>query len=222
VALCIIWGGTGQAKVIRPILSRQGHSVVAIFDNRLLESPFTDVPLVGNWQAFQNGSENYKGHGFVVAIGGSYGLDRVSISKELAAAGLRPLTPIHIRSYVAESAQLGEGCQILALAAICEEVQIGPYTIVNTSATIDHESRIGVGVHVMPGATIAGCVEIEDFATIGSNATILPRIRIGTGAVVGAGAVVTKDVAPRSVVVGVPAKACPNRQNGEEDERTTL
>jgi hypothetical protein len=49
VALCIIWRGTGQVNVIRPILSRQGHSVVAVFDNKLLRSPFADVPLVGSW-----------------------------------------------------------------------------------------------------------------------------------------------------------------------------
>ena len=41
---------------------------------------------------------------------------------------------------------------------------------------------------------------------IGSNATILPGVAIGDGAVVAAGAVVTKDVAPRTVVGGVPAK----------------
>ncbi|MEV8864473.1 hypothetical protein AB0065_28440 [Klebsiella pneumoniae] len=40
---------------------------------------------------------------------------------------------------------------------------------------------------------------------MGSNATILPRIHIGTGAQIGAGAVVTRDVLPGSVVVGVPA-----------------
>ncbi len=38
------------------------------------------------------------------------------------------------------------------------------------------------------------------------NATILPGVTIGEGAVVAAGAVVTKDVAPRTVVGGVPAK----------------
>ena len=40
----------------------------------------------------------------------------------------------------------------------------------------------------------------------GANVTVLPGISIGDGAVVGAGAVVTKDVAPNTVVVGVPAK----------------
>lgn len=41
---------------------------------------------------------------------------------------------------------------------------------------------------------------------IGSNATILPGVTIGDNAVVAAGAVVTKDVAPDTVVGGVPAK----------------
>ena len=42
-------------------------------------------------------------------------------------------------------------------------------------------------------------------ASIGANATILPGITIGEGAMVGAGAVVTKDVPPRTLVVGNPA-----------------
>jgi len=41
---------------------------------------------------------------------------------------------------------------------------------------------------------------------IGSNATVLAGVTIGDGAVVAAGAVVTKDVAPRTIVGGVPAK----------------
>jgi acetyltransferase-like isoleucine patch superfamily enzyme len=40
----------------------------------------------------------------------------------------------------------------------------------------------------------------------GANSTILPGIEIGKDAVVGAGAVVTKDVPPRTVVAGNPAR----------------
>lgn len=41
---------------------------------------------------------------------------------------------------------------------------------------------------------------------VGHNAVILPGVNIGTGAAIGAGAVVTKDVAPFTIVAGVPAR----------------
>lgn len=41
---------------------------------------------------------------------------------------------------------------------------------------------------------------------IGHGATLMPGVTVGTGAVVGASAVVTKDIAPYTIAVGVPAK----------------
>ncbi len=55
------------------------------------------------------------------------------------------------------------------------------------------------------GITAEGIV-IEDDVWIGSGAVITDGVRIGKGAVVAAGAVVTKDVAPHTVVGGVPAQ----------------
>jgi UDP-2-acetamido-3-amino-2,3-dideoxy-glucuronate N-acetyltransferase len=47
---------------------------------------------------------------------------------------------------------------------------------------------------------------VEKGATIGANATIICGIKIGRFAFIGAGAVVTRDVAPYSLVVGNPAR----------------
>jgi maltose O-acetyltransferase len=49
-------------------------------------------------------------------------------------------------------------------------------------------------------------IVIEDDVWIGFNAVILPGVTIGESSIVGAGAVVTKDIAPYSIVGGVPAR----------------
>ena len=49
-------------------------------------------------------------------------------------------------------------------------------------------------------------VRIGNRVWIGANATILPGVTVGDGVIIAAGAVVTKDVAPRAVVAGVPAR----------------
>jgi maltose O-acetyltransferase len=54
-------------------------------------------------------------------------------------------------------------------------------------------------------------VIIEDDVWLGANVVVLPGVKIGKGAIVGAGSVVTKDVEPYSVNVGVPAEKIKDR-----------
>jgi phosphonate metabolism protein (transferase hexapeptide repeat family) len=62
----------------------------------------------------------------------------------------------------------------------------------------------------------AHAVTIGHDVWIGHGATVMAGVTVGTGAVVGAGAVVTRDVAPYTIVGGVPAKPIRRRV----DERT--
>jgi acetyltransferase-like isoleucine patch superfamily enzyme len=49
-------------------------------------------------------------------------------------------------------------------------------------------------------------VVIEEDCWLGTGAIILPGVRVGRGSIIGAGAVVTKDIPPLSLAVGVPAR----------------
>jgi sugar O-acyltransferase (sialic acid O-acetyltransferase NeuD family) len=204
----LIWGAKGHAKVVRPILEAMGLPVTVIYDiSPDVPSPFTDVARLDDERALETWIGNHGNRAsFVIAIGGTHGRERVKIGDRLTLSSLKAPTLIHTRAWVAETATIGEGSQVLALAGVSECTVIGRYCIINTNATVDHDCIVGDGVHIMPGATIAGEVRIGAFATIGSNATIMPRVSIGEGAVVGAGAVVTRDVAANTIVVGNPAR----------------
>lgn len=212
----LLWGGTGQAKVLRPILAAQGYSVAAVYDRDSgIPHPFLDVPLLAGLSALEQWLGRNEGvvQRFAVAIGGDKGCDRLEIADMLAARGFMPVTAVHSRAWIADTATLGDGCQVMALAAVSEEARLGRQCIVNTGASVDHECVLDDGVHVMPGAVLAGCVRVGRCATVGTNATVLPRIVIGEDAFVGAGAVVTKDVPPATVVVGNPARVYARTDN---------
>jgi len=60
---------------------------------------------------------------------------------------------------------------------------------------------------------------VEDDVWIGADVVILPGVRIGRGSIIGAGAVVTRDIPPYSIAVGVPAKVVKSRKEvGENHE----
>ena len=61
---------------------------------------------------------------------------------------------------------------------------------------------------------MAASIILEERAYVGLGANIIQGLRIGRMAVVGAGAVVTKDVAERTLVVGVPARVVQNDIDG--------
>ena len=74
---------------------------------------------------------------------------------------------------------------------------------------------------VEQGITAQGII-IEDDVWIGSGAVITDGVRVGKGSVVAAGSVVTHDVAPHTIVAGVPARLVRtigldgNKQNKQE------
>jgi len=62
-----------------------------------------------------------------------------------------------------------------------------------------------------------GPVRVEDDAVICANSTLLPGVTVGKGAIVAAGSVVTRDVAPYTMVGGVPAQVIKKLPGGKRE-----
>jgi len=99
-------------------------------------------------------------------------------------------------------------------------VEIHPAAQIGEDFFIDHGSGVVIGetaeigccVTIYQGVTLGGTgfargkrhPTVQDNVTIGSGAKLLGPITVGHGAKVGANSVITKDVPPRSTIVGNP------------------
>lgn len=111
-----------------------------------------------------------------------------------------------------------------------KNIKIGKDTIIGDHVFLDGRDQITIGDHVDIASQVLiynsahdidssdfhatlSPVIIEDYVFIGPRVIILPGVTIGKGAVIAAGAVVTKNVAPMTVVGGVPATKIRDRKS---------
>lgn len=90
-----------------------------------------------------------------------------------------------------------------------EQIVIGKYTNVQDGAILhgDPGSPTILEDYVTVGhRAVIHSAHIETGCLIGIGAIILDGVRVGTGSIVGAGCVVTKDLAARSLAIGIPAR----------------
>ncbi len=113
---------------------------------------------------------------------------------------------------IGDGSTVGPFVEIQRGVVIGERCKISSHTFICAGVTVGNRVFIGHGVMftndlypVIDSENLHVPTVVEDDVAIGSGATILP-VRIGAGAIIGAGAVVTRDVAPFSIVAGNPAR----------------
>lgn len=132
---------------------------------------------------------------------------RRQIFTRLRAAGYTFLSLRHPASVSSElHCRFGAGTQVLAGAIINPGVTLGDNVLVNTRAVVEHDCIIGAHSHVASGAVLCGAVQLGEGVHVGAGATVIQGITVGTGALIASGSAVTKNVAPYTLVAGVPAR----------------
>lgn len=194
----LVYGAGGHGKVVWDTLTLCGHEVVGFVDDGRHGELTLGVPTVRS-------IELAPGHdAVVVAIGNNQ--VRQAVYRRLHAAGVRIASAIHPSAVISRHASLGPGVVAMANVVVNIGSVVAENVILNTGARIDHDARIEAHAHIAPGTVLAGNVQVGEGAFLGIGCRVIPGRRIGDWATVGAGAVVIRDVAPRSTVVGVPAR----------------
>jgi acetyltransferase-like isoleucine patch superfamily enzyme len=124
------------------------------------------------------------------------------------------------QSFVRERSRIGAGATVGRGSVVEPDVTVGARSRVQSNVYLTRGTLLEEDVFVGPGVvttnddtmarhdpTFEPCgAKLRRACRIGGGAVLVPGVEIGEEAYVAAGAVVTRDVAPRTVVMGVPAR----------------
>ena len=170
-------------------------------------------------------------HGNIVLAAKVVGIARIVFGR-----GVYISENVRIVSEKGGGISIGDGSKIGTFSIIEDRggfIKIGKNTAINSFSVLYGHGGLTIGDNVIAathliivpsghnfedsdrpileqGETKLG-VTIQDNVWIGARVTVLDGVTIGEGSVIGAGAVVTKDVPPMSVAVGIPARVVKQR-----------
>lgn len=206
-------GAGGYGREVAPLVRRMidsgrldsGAEFCFVVEGDPAEDMVNGIPVVSLDAFVAREGEKH----FNIAIGNS--LVRERIASNLLALGCAPFSILAENTVIMDSNTIGEGAILSPFVTITSNAKIGRYFHANLYAYVAHDCVIGDFVTFAPSVKCNGNVHIEDHAYIGTGAVMkqgTPEkpLVIGRGAVIGMGAVVTRDVAPGTIVVGNPAR----------------
>ena len=206
-----IYGASGFGKEIYPlvrdyIIDNSLQAEVCFIDDNEEIGQLSSIKVM-SYETFSD--NNTRSKKVVVAIANSK--VREKLVTQLSEDGIEQLNISAKNNVLMDDIQMDEGSLLCPFVTLTSNIKIGKAFHANIYSYVAHDCVIGDFVTFAPRVMCNGNVKIEDHAYIGTGAilkqgTSEKPLIIGKGAVVGMGAVVTKDVAPNTVVVGNPAK----------------
>lgn len=207
-----IMGGSGIGMIAASIVDDLDGYAVAGFINDVVPAGtdigrFRRFPVVGTTNALKTILRNKDAFVVNAFVGMQKQSQAYDAFKSLQLPLEKFVSLIAPRAaFSPEYVRLGHGVLLAPCAQVSPDAVIGNHCRLLGGSFVGHDSTLDECVSVATNAVVGANVHVERGVHIGSNATIREKLVIGEFSLVGMGAVVVKDVPPRSVVVGNPAK----------------
>ena len=202
----IVYGAGEFGTLIANVLSYLEEYNIAAYgddDPQKIGKLVEETPILGQDDLLNFAKENGINTA-ITAIGNN--MVRGDKYNLLKSNGFKMISIVHPKALIDTKVTYGDNVIIEMGTAIHTRSTIGNNVFLGGDAMIGHHNTIGNHVLVGGNVSFGGAVIVEDYVSIGVGASIKPGVRLGKGCTVGVGAAVVKDVAPGTIVVGVPAK----------------
>lgn len=203
----LVLGAGGNCRdIVDAMLDAGGFEPLGYLDDDPAKTELGGLPVHGPL-------DSWRDHPDALFVNGLNGVELTPRKRELLdRLGIpddRWVGVTHPTASVSRMAEVGIGTVILQNVTVNSAARVGDHVMILPNSVVSHDAVVGSYSYLTPGVVLAGYVEVGEGAYLGAGSAVRHRVRIGAGAVVGMGSVVLDDVAPRTIVRGVPARIAP-------------
>ncbi|WP_407401137.1 acetyltransferase [Sodaliphilus sp.] len=203
----IIIGAGTYGEVYLAYLQEAGVDVVGFIDDnpKLEGNKVRGIPVIGKMADLASLRD---AHG-VKAVYCPLGNNKLRVEFLTKARELGYKTPnyIHPSVLISPNVSIGEGVYILLGTTIMPYTIIKDFVMISMGVHVAHHNVLEEGVFLSTGCNFGASIIAHKYVYCGISSTIMTGLHtLGEDCLIGAGAVVIRDVEPKAVMAGVPAK----------------
>ena len=203
----VIIGAGTYGEVYLAYLQEAGVDVVGFLDDdpKYEGTEVKGVPVLGGVSSLETLKDT---HG-VEAVYCPLGNNKLRVKFLTYARDLGYKIPnfIHPSVIISPNVTIGEGVYILLGSHIMPHTVIKDFVMISMNVNVAHHNVLEEGVFLSTGCNFGASINAHKYAYCGIASTIMTGLHeLGEDCLIGAGAVVIRDVEPKAVMAGVPAK----------------
>lgn len=203
----VIIGAGTYGEVYLAYLQEAGVEIVGFLDDdpKYIGANLRGFPVLGGIAMLETIKDTHGVESVYCPLGNNK--LRVKFLKMAKEYGLQTPNYIHPSVCISPDVTIGEGVYILLGTCIMPHTVIKDYVMISMNVSLAHHNILDEGVFLSTGCNFGANIHAHKYAYCGIASTIMTGLHeLGEECLIGAGAVVIRDVEPKAVMTGVPAK----------------